>query len=155
MDLESSKSLHFDLFSNAEWTSEFTETTDTYWREDSTTSGRTNSRIFVSVSSTDLSWFVDILAGREGTTLKRDMVDLIGGTRKLVYSEQYYLLSKLVADVVVRNDVATELIVAALRSSFAARRKIPRWRKIVSLAKSEIARRGRDPEELLQGLESR
>jgi len=155
VDLESSKSLHFDLFSNAEWTSEFTETTDTYWREDSTTSGRTNSRIFVSVSSTDLSWFVDILAGREGTTLKRDMVDLIGGTRKLVYSEQYYLLSKLVADVVVRNDVATELIVAALRSSFAARRKIPRWRKIVSLAKSEIARRGRDPEELLQGLESR
>jgi hypothetical protein len=103
----------------------------------------------------NISWLSEILSERENANIQREIVDFIRGTRELIAKEQFDLIGKLVAYVVTRQDLPLELVVASLRASYAARRKIPRWRKLVRLAREEVAKRNKNPDTLLQGLESK
>jgi len=99
----------------------------------------------------DLTWVLDVVEMTSRPS-QDQLVVVISSVRQHIRREEFDLLSQVLSSLVVRPDLSVEAIIALLRSSYAGRRKIPGWKRLVATARACLEKRHLPSKELLVGL---
>lgn len=83
---------------------------------------------------------------------QEELVDTIGEVRWIIGRQNFTALRRVICHMAWNDECHEQSILAALRTAYTARSKIPAWDALVGEAELTFKRRGLDAEQLLRGL---